>query len=262
MHLLHYLLQNHYLLLSASYVSGVLTGSLYGTASWALSASNALFASESLSAIAQAYVSGVLTGSLYGTASWALSASQALFASESLSAISASYVSGVLTGSLYGTASWAHSASYALNVDQANTASGADTILTNPFNASENFPILLSSEFNPDPLDIEYQTVGVDAGEELTYNPVENILTVPHVSSSLASGIGFHGTASYAITASHAITSATSADTSTTSEFADAAGAIDLQLATEERHRIALTDLDGYGSEEKIFFTWSKRVCL
>ena len=42
-----------------------------------------------------------------GTASWAYSASQALFASESLVAISASYVSGVLTGSLYGTASWA-----------------------------------------------------------------------------------------------------------------------------------------------------------
>jgi len=215
--------------ISASYFSGNLTGSLHGTASHAVSASQALFASESLVAISASYVSGVLTGSLHGTASWAYSASNALFASESLSAISASYFSGNLTGSLYGTASWAYSASNAINAQTASFLEGFD-------------PSSITTTY----LDLT-DTLDTDFTDKDEFVPVVDETNSKLVLKQIVPS------ASYAITASHAITSATSADTSTTSEFADTAGAINLGLATEGRHRIALTDLDGYGPEEKIF---------
>ena len=58
---------------SLTFTNGGITGSLFGTASWAYSASQALTASY-----------GNITGSLYGTASWAESASQAITSSYSI----------------------------------------------------------------------------------------------------------------------------------------------------------------------------------
>jgi len=251
--------------ISASYFSGVLTGSLHGTSSWAYSASNALFASESLVAISASYVSGVLTGSLHGTSSWAYSASNALFASESLFAISASYVSGVLTGSLYGTASWAHSASNALFASEslvAISASYVSGVLTGSLYGTASWASNASSSiiaqtasflegFDPSSITTTYldltDTLDTDFTDKDEFVPV-----VDETNSKLVLKQTVPS-ASFAITASFALTSATSADTSTTSEFANTAGAIDLGLADSARHRIALTDLDGYGPEEKIF---------
>ena len=92
--------------ITASYFEGTVNGDLNGTASWADSASNAI------NAISASYVSGVLIGNLTGTSSWADSASNAI---NSTNAVSASYVSGgILIGDLTGTASWAVSASQAI----------------------------------------------------------------------------------------------------------------------------------------------------
>ena len=176
-------------------VDGGITGSLFGTSSWAVSASWAPEAEQAATAsyitasnvygpygsnsiISASYaatassadsfyiradrfeftgsieVDGGITGSLYGTSSWAVSASWAPGVESASYAATASSadsfyiradrfeftgsieVSGSITGSLFGTASFAQTASYALNVPataswaiRAVTASTADDFL-------------------------------------------------------------------------------------------------------------------------------------
>ena len=126
---------------SSSFATNALTASYFtgsiSNADFAITASHALSGNGSFS--------GSFSGSLYGTSSWAESASFALTASYALNipvidlsgytttasfnAFTASYNTGSFTGSfvgtLEGTASWAESASFALSASYAESSSYA-----------------------------------------------------------------------------------------------------------------------------------------
>jgi hypothetical protein len=101
-----------------------ITGSLFGTSSWANNVRSASFASTS---------SFLNPGTYLITASWAQSASQAITASYVLQAISASFASTssfLNPGTYLITASWAQSASQAISASRAITSSLALTAIT------------------------------------------------------------------------------------------------------------------------------------
>ncbi len=118
-------------------ITNGITGSLFGTSSWASSAITASYFSGSISFPAglrvtgSLEVSGSITGSLLGTSSWASNAISSSYAVSSSRTISASRADstekvdvinggsttalGVYSGSFFGTSSQAVTASYALN---------------------------------------------------------------------------------------------------------------------------------------------------
>jgi hypothetical protein len=158
------------------------TGSLLGTASWAVSSSIAVTASYVLQAVSASFAStaslalrasGSLTGSLLGTASLALRAS------------------GSLTGSLLGTASWAVSASNAVSAAWAPGGSPIDT---------SAFATTASNTF------IGNQTIsGSIFASGANFAFLIGTVTASRVSASLGFTGSLLGTSSWALTSSRAV---------------------------------------------------------
>jgi hypothetical protein len=153
-------------------VSGSITGSLLGTASWATSAS-------------------FVTGSVFTSANQALSASNALTASFVQTAQTASYV----TGSVFTSANRALSASFALSSSQTTTASYALYALNGGTSGNPGG--------NPGEIQYNNGNTTFDGVPTLTYDGA--ILTA--TGSFTGSFVGsFTGTASWAESASQALT--------------------------------------------------------
>jgi hypothetical protein len=127
-------------------VHGGITGSLFGTASWAISASQAISASYAFNATSASYAlsaSNAFSSSYALSASFALSSSRAISASYAFNATSASYA---LSASNAFSSSYALSASYALNstsASYAQTASKVSVIDNEATNAL--YPIIFST---------------------------------------------------------------------------------------------------------------------
>jgi hypothetical protein len=181
-------------ILNGSLRATSLTGSLFGTSSWAVSASQALTAS---------YVITAQTASYVLSSSYALSSSQAQTASYVLNAVSASYslsssqaatASYVVTAQ---TASYVLSASYSLSSSQATTAS-----YVNPLNQD----VIITGSLNN----------GLDNIASGLYSHAEGRLTQANGTGSHAEGYGTQANGDY----SHA----EGFNTVTTTDFAHAEG--------------------------------------
>jgi hypothetical protein len=120
------------------------TGSLFGTASWAASASQALTASYIVTAQTASYVlqavsasfsstASYVTGSVHTSANPALSASYALSASQATNAITASFLP---IGTYAITASWAQSSSQALTSSYINIAQSASFLISSSYSTN------------------------------------------------------------------------------------------------------------------------------
>jgi hypothetical protein len=178
-------------------VLGGITGSLYGTSSWAVSASWAPTAAQSDTA---SYVSSSNVYGPYGfdsiqTASFALTASSAdsfVIRSDVFEFTGSVRVLGSITGSLLGTASFAITASHALNVPATASyalVASASAITDTTTGTGPYYLTFVDGTSGNRPLRVDSNT--------LTFNATTNVLTA---------------TASNAITASTAAT-ASSADT-------------------------------------------------
>jgi hypothetical protein len=231
--------------ITASIISASsITGSLFGTASWAISASQAVSSSYAFNATSASYALSASYAFNATSASYALSSSVAVSSSYALSssvAVSSSYAFNATSASYALSSSVAVSASYALTasyVNNAQSASFSSNVLIIPSVLPSNLPIIFSNNGTSLLQDL---TDG-----NFTYNPYTNLLFVsgtiwaahsitgsnlsingfPNVSASLASlasgvgtlqqvtdagnttsnpisssfaGVGFYGTASWAI---------------------------------------------------------------
>jgi hypothetical protein len=195
-------------------VLGGITGSLYGTSSWAVSASWSPGSAQSDTA---SYVSSSNVYGPYGfdsiqTASFAFTASSAdtfVIRSDVFEFTGSVRVLGSITGSLLGTASFAVTASHALNVPV--TASHAlvasSSVVTDTTTGTGPFYLtFVDGTTGNRPLRVDSNT--------LTFNATTNVLTATAsfaISSSYALSSSFAISSSTAITSSHALT-ASSAD--------------------------------------------------
>ena len=257
---------------SASYAetASYVIGTIEGTASWALNASesvsssfassstSASFASSSTSASFASSSTSASFASSSTSASFASSSTSASFASSSTSAsfasssTSASYAktASYIIGDVEGTASWALNASESVSASYAsmsqeiyvNTTFGntvafqiGDKAEGTPTDAApgggtsgENLhPILFASDISKGKLNVAngngYTDVGVT--QSLRYDTYHERLLVKRFKSTLSTGTGFEGTASWAdkvLSASFASssTSASYASSSTSASFA------------------------------------------
>ena len=217
---------------------------------------NKLFITNiSSSAITGSSFTGSFTGSLFGTASWAISASQAITASYILNAISSSFATSASfasTASFFsGSVSNAISASYALSASIAATASFFSGSISNATSASYAVTAGLAQKIEVTDLSGaggQYEILFVDSsGSQIAYAELGNFYYIPindtlfvdniNVSQSLtARGVSLTGsfsgslvgTASWAVSSSQAI----SASRATTSSFAISASSVVSAIST------------------------------
>jgi hypothetical protein len=190
-----------------------ITGSLYGTASWAQNAitasyitssaitgtvTSASYAMSSSNAISSSYSvssSYALSSSYSLSSSYALSSSQATSASYALSSSYATSASYSLSSSYALSASYTLSSSYAVSASRAvnaNNASLAGLVLTQNSNTNQDYSVV----FAPSGANGYLQTY-TDGGSNLLYNPSTDRLTVPNLTATSITG-SLQGTASYA----------------------------------------------------------------
>jgi hypothetical protein len=119
-------------------VSGSITGSLFGTASWALNAATASFITGTVTSASYAATASILLGTVT-SASYALSASYAMSASIAFNAVTASRALNANTASFATSAATATSASFATNA--ANTTSASYATFANTASSADNFNV-------------------------------------------------------------------------------------------------------------------------
>jgi hypothetical protein len=157
-------------------------------------------------------VSGSITGSLFGTSSFAVSASQAQTASYVITAQTASYVvsaSYALSSSQSQTASYVVSASYALSSSQATTASYVVTAQTASYVLSASYA-LSSSQAQTASYVVTAQTASyVQNAQTASYvlNAVSASYALSSSQATTASYVVTAQTASYVLSASYALSS-------------------------------------------------------
>ena len=152
--------------ISSSIFKGNLSGSVYGTSSWAVTSSHALTAS---------YVSNAISASYAVTASYVKNAFSASYASSSMSAsyaATASYIENALSASYAATASYIENA---LSASYASTASYVENAISSSFASTAS-----------------YVSNAVSSSYATTASYVENA-----ISSSFASTASFTVSASY-----------------------------------------------------------------
>ena len=106
-------------------VTGGMTGSLHGTASWAENVTSSSYAYTASSAISSSFSDTSISASYSYTASSAISASWAISSSRAISSLSSSYA---YTASSAISASYAETASYASNITITGSIFGVDYI--------------------------------------------------------------------------------------------------------------------------------------
>jgi len=240
-------------IISAS--SGI-TGSLYGTSSWAtdaISSSYALTASYAANASTPTLqqvtdegastttsitasiisASGGITGSLYGTSSWAVSSSYATTAAYAANAstptlqqvtdegasTTTSITASIISASNGFIGDLTGTASYATDANLSNIAFSSSIFFLYNAAADEEFSIPLADSSGNN-----YNYQYLDSDNNITYNPSTNTLTVPNVTSSL------YGTSSWATDAVDAVSSSYAL----TASYASNASTPTLQQVTDE----------------------------
>lgn len=228
-------LSNNYFI-SASTIYGNLTGSVYGTASWA---ERAISSSYVLSSSYSTTSSYVLSSSYSVSSSYVLSSSYALsssFASSASRAITSSnsITSSYVTGSIFNQNNLALSASYALTASYALSSSNTINAQTSSYLPVGTYQITSSWSVSSSQaqtasfaISASYAKIFPYTGSAIISGSLSVIgsITSSFISSSNITGSLF-GTASWAISSSKAISSsyalfATNASVSTLSTNAD-----------------------------------------
>jgi len=212
--------------ITGSSFTGSFTGSLFGTSSWAVSASQAISSSIAISSSFAISSSYALSSSFSQTASFVTTAQTASFvttaqtASFVTTAQTASFVTTAQTASFVTTA---QTASYVLNAVSASFATSASTVYI-ASNSGTNTNYTLVFKNSTLALD-NYHQLAADGTNGPYYNPSTNILggvggitisgsigsfnsiTGSSITGSLTGSL--LGTASFATTASYALSAAT-----------------------------------------------------
>ncbi len=128
------LVNNNSLFLTGSFsVSGSITGSLYGTSSWATYAINASTASYVILAQSASYVLNAVSSSFASTASFVTLAQSASYVQNAVSASFATTSSNSISSSFATTASYSITSSFALNAISSSFATTASYAKTGSF---------------------------------------------------------------------------------------------------------------------------------